>query len=183
MYEGDLNSLTSPGVYSVQNGSNYPNGTNAIVIVIKYSTNVVRQFYFRTGTVNSTDMYWYTRTINSGSSSYGDWERLANVTYVQERVKTIGIYHHTYSISVNSSSVATQAVKASDFSVSDATWAGVVYAMQMAGSPFYQNVDIGFSSSSTPTGTEDNLGTLKVYNGYSSTATVKVEVGLLTIQR
>ena len=43
---------------------------------MKVSDTYVRQFYFRYGTVDKTDMYWYTRQINISQNIAGTWKRI-----------------------------------------------------------------------------------------------------------
>lgn len=81
----DLNAILVPGLYYAHTDSastattfHYPSsngGTNGLLIVlpITNSGQTFRQFYFRTGTVDSTDMYLFTRTING--SNYGTWKQ------------------------------------------------------------------------------------------------------------
>ena len=81
----DLNSVLDSGTYYVVASSstiatncNFPNGTNGLLIVAMVSTTVCRQFYFRVGTVDNNDHYWYSRQINTSSGTYGEWVGIYN---------------------------------------------------------------------------------------------------------
>ena len=58
---------------------NYPSGTNGILLVYTAEDgNHVRQIWFRTGTVDSSDMNWFTRQIRTNTSpkTVGKWKRI-----------------------------------------------------------------------------------------------------------
>ena len=77
----DLNTITEGGVYYVQNGSpalNFPSGTSGALVVIKDSGAYSRQIYYRHGTLNSTDQYWYSRLVNSSTQEASDWVKFYN---------------------------------------------------------------------------------------------------------
>lgn len=76
----DLNTVVTPGIYQVKGGStalHYPSGSNGILVVIKApGYNLVRQFIFRLGTIDSNDMYWFTRQIDFQTPVYGTWKQI-----------------------------------------------------------------------------------------------------------
>lgn len=82
----DLNTITTGGTYYVQASStsvasscNYPNGTNAILIVVNTTgTTNCKQFYFRIGTTDSNDHNWFARSISNGVATVGTWYRIYN---------------------------------------------------------------------------------------------------------
>lgn len=77
----NLDTMTIPGTYQVINDDssidlNFPSGINGLLIIMQVSDTYIRQFYFRYGTVNKTDMYWYTRQINVKEGDAGTWKRI-----------------------------------------------------------------------------------------------------------
>lgn len=74
----DLDTVTELGIFYVHNGTNFPSGGNGILIVMQGSAAVIRQIYFRQGTIDSNDMYWYTRQVGLNGSSIGTWVKIAN---------------------------------------------------------------------------------------------------------
>ena len=83
----DLNTILTPGTYSVGGGStalNFPSGVNGLLIVYSYSSNsndthnYIRQFYFRLGTIDSNDMNWYTRQLSVDGTKVGTWKKILN---------------------------------------------------------------------------------------------------------
>lgn len=76
-YTGDLNALETSGVYYVNDGTNYPVGSNGQVIVIKKG-NFIRQFFFRAGTINSNEYQNYSREKNISTGEWGEWYWFVN---------------------------------------------------------------------------------------------------------
>jgi len=77
----DLNTITEGGVYYVYNGStalNFPSGASGALVVIKDSSAYSRQIYYRHGTLNSADQYWYSRLVNSSTQEASDWVQFYN---------------------------------------------------------------------------------------------------------
>lgn len=77
----DLDTVLDSGIYVCRNGNStlhYPSGTNGILVVIKdvYYDSIVKQFYFRIGTTNASDFYWYSRQI--AGSTIGNWIQFTN---------------------------------------------------------------------------------------------------------
>ena len=61
----DLNTITESGIYYVGSGSadlHYPAGTNGHLLVMSTGP-LVRQIFFRVGTVNNNNWQWYSRSI------------------------------------------------------------------------------------------------------------------------
>lgn len=75
----NLNNVIKGGAYTVYNGSsalNFPNGTNGLLLVFEITNySIIRQFYFRVGTVGQNDTNWYSRQIIPSESIYGSWTK------------------------------------------------------------------------------------------------------------
>ena len=80
--------IIDPGIYytTIDNADDsekydYPPGSNGLLFVYRTENgNFIRQFWFRAGTVNQTDMNWFTRQIkiNTDPKTVGNWVRIAN---------------------------------------------------------------------------------------------------------
>lgn len=77
----DLNTILESGTYHVDkdtNGANFPDGVNGLLVVAQVLPNMIRQIFFRIGTANSTDQWWYSREIDTDSGVFGDWVMMYN---------------------------------------------------------------------------------------------------------
>lgn len=79
----DLNDMTTAGIYyviatdsTVAANCHYPNGTNGLLIVARTSSSIIRQFFFRVGSVGSNEQYWYSR--EASGTNFGEWMLLYN---------------------------------------------------------------------------------------------------------
>ena len=78
----DLNTFTEAGTYYVYNGTtalHFPSGVNGSLIVIKNTTNVVRQIFFRQGTIDGNDYNIWTRQCQISTNTWGKWTRIQQV--------------------------------------------------------------------------------------------------------
>lgn len=78
----DLNTFTEAGTFYVYNGTtalNFPSGVNGSLIVIKNTTNVGRQIFFRQGTIDSNDHQIWTRQFQISSGTWGKWQRIQEI--------------------------------------------------------------------------------------------------------
>lgn len=73
----DLNTVLAPGAYYFAGGTNAPSGANGLLLVFRVSVRV-RQFFFRYGTINTTDGEWFTRSIQADGSIVGTWRRISD---------------------------------------------------------------------------------------------------------
>lgn len=79
----DLNDMTTAGIYYViatdstaAENYHYPSGANGLLIVARTSSSIIRQFFFRVGTVGSNEQYWYSR--EASGTNFGEWMLLYN---------------------------------------------------------------------------------------------------------
>lgn len=78
----DLNTITEAGTYYVYNGTtalNFPSGVNGSLIVIKNTSNVVRQIFFRQGSIDTNDHQIWTRQCQISTNTWGKWQRIQEV--------------------------------------------------------------------------------------------------------
>ena len=78
----DLNTFTEAGTYYVYNGTtalHFPSGVNGSLIVIKNTSNVVRQIFFRQGSIDSNDYNIWTRQCQISTNTWGAWQRIQEV--------------------------------------------------------------------------------------------------------
>lgn len=84
----DLNTLTESGLYYVSDETaalHCPAGSNGHILVMSDGTRV-RQVFFRTGTVNTNDYQWYSRSLGSnltiGDNGWSQWWLLSGTEKV-----------------------------------------------------------------------------------------------------
>lgn len=74
----DLNDYTKSGSWVFSSNttlSNVPNGSNGFLIVLHCTNGMVRQFWLRTGMIDSTEHNFYFRLYN-GTGSWSTWKKI-----------------------------------------------------------------------------------------------------------
>lgn len=74
----DLNDYTNSGSWVFSTGttlSNVPNGSNGFLIVLHCTNGMVRQFWLRTGTIDSNEHNFFFRLYN-GTGSWSTWKKI-----------------------------------------------------------------------------------------------------------